>query len=169
MILCSGLAVDRRFFHPERDAFGAKGADRLREGAMPECCNVLVVEDEALIALDLAMTIEEMGAVVCGPFNSVDRAAPTCDTVDGAILDVDIKGGTVFALADRLHAKGTPMVFHTGRSDVAGLRARYGESTPILRKPARMDQLRLVLSALIDKRRYRWLATDTSVRMHAAS
>lgn len=119
---------------------------------MPECCNVMVVEDEALIALDLALTIEEMGAAVCGPFNSVVHAASSCDRVDGAILDVDIRGGTVLELADRLRANGTPIVFHTGRSDVAPLRARYGAATPILRKPARLDQLRAALQGLMRKR-----------------
>ena len=118
-------------------------------------CNIMVVEDEALIALDLAMTLEEMGAVVHGPFDSVDRAVPACDSVDAAILDVDLRGESVLALADRLHARGTPFVFHTARCDVAALVARYGRETLILRKPGRADQLTRALLALVNGARRR--------------
>lgn len=114
-------------------------------------CNIMVVEDEALIALDLAMTLEEMGAVVHGPFDSVDRAATACENVDAAILDVDLRGEPVFALADRLMAQGTPFLFHTARSDTDAIFARYGRGTQILRKPGRADTLARALLTLLDE------------------
>ena len=116
------------------------------------CCKIMVVEDEALIALDLAMTIEELGGAVCGPFDSVDRALDACDDTDAAILEVDLRRGTVLALADRLRAAGKPFAFHTGRSDVAALRRRYGGDVPILRKPTRSASLRDALGSLIGNR-----------------
>ena len=116
------------------------------------CCRIMVVEDEALIALDLAMTIEEMGGAVCGPFSSVDRAVACSGEPDAAILDVDLRCGTVIALADRLRAAGTPFAFHTARSDLAPLRRRYGLDVPILRKPARGAALRDLLRTMIEGR-----------------
>lgn len=113
---------------------------------------VLVVEDEALIALDLAMTIEEMGASVCGPYGCPKRAAAAAEQADAAILDVDLRGGTVLAVADRLRAAGKPFAFHTGRSDLTSLRSRYGRDVPILRKPSRASEVRDALRALIAAR-----------------
>jgi DNA-binding NtrC family response regulator len=97
---------------------------------------ILIVDDEAIIALDLAMMVEDRGAVVMGPAGSVRQAEELVEreAVDGAILDVDLRDHDVFPLADRLAAQRTPFVFHTGRSDRATLRARYGD-VPIVDKP----------------------------------
>ena len=57
------------------------------------------------------------------------------DALDAAILHLDLAGHEVFAFADRLDARGVPVIFHTGRRDVAPLRARY-PGAPILSKPS---------------------------------
>jgi DNA-binding response OmpR family regulator len=84
---------------------------------------IMIVEDEALIALDLAMAVEEKGAQVVGPFMALPAALAglETETPDAAILDVDIRGNLVFPLADRLADKGIPFVFQTGRLDIAAL------------------------------------------------
>jgi CheY-like chemotaxis protein len=102
---------------------------------------ILLVEDQVLVALDLKMTLEDAGAVVVGPFGRLDRAIAAVEAeapLDGAILDVDIASRPVFPVADRLRARGVPFVFHTGRSDLGRLRARYGE-TVVLLKPSRPE------------------------------
>ena len=99
--------------------------------------NILVVEDEALIALDLSLALEDEGAVVAGPFATVDTALPCCDrSVDAAVLDVDLCGIQSFPIADRLRQAGIPFVFHTGRADLGVLRQRYGDAVPIIEKPS---------------------------------
>ncbi|WP_371156546.1 response regulator [Jannaschia sp. 2305UL9-9] len=99
--------------------------------------NILIVEDEAIIALDLSMILEERGATVMGPCGTVEEAVAAVDpSLHVAILDVDLRGQTVFPVADRLRQIGKPFVFHTGRYDTNALRARYGEDTPVLVKPA---------------------------------
>ena len=111
---------------------------------------ILVVEDEALLALDLSMTLEGEGAWVAGPFATVDTALPACAArIDAAILDVDLCGSTSFPVADALCSAGVPFVFHTGRSDLAALRARYGEDVPIIVKPARASEVLNVLESLL--------------------
>jgi hypothetical protein len=60
---------------------------------------------------------------------------PGLDSLDAAIIDVDIAGREIFPFADRLRALNVPIVFHTGRTDLSRLRARYPEAR-ILPKPS---------------------------------
>jgi DNA-binding response OmpR family regulator len=102
--------------------------------------NVMIVEDEALIALDLTMTLEEEGAGVVGPCGTVATAMAQVAGADIAILDVDLRGESVYPVADRLKEGGKPFIFHTGRRDLDILRARYGD-VPILSKPSSPESL----------------------------
>ena len=63
---------------------------------------VLVVEDEALIALHLEFILERHGWRVLGPAASV---AP-----DLALLDVNLRGEPVTPVAEALRAQGVPFV-----------------------------------------------------------
>lgn len=103
--------------------------------------HILVVEDEALLAVDLSLTLEDEGARVAGPCLTLDAALDSDGRIDGAVLDVDLRGRPVFPFADRLAAAGTPFVFHTGRADVAELRSRYGADVPIVTKPSSPNEL----------------------------
>jgi DNA-binding response OmpR family regulator len=111
--------------------------------------NILIVEDEALIALDIAMTVEDEGATVVGPCGDVSSALDRTHSADLAILDVDLCGEAVFPVADRLCEAGKPFIFHTGRQDLAILRDRYGADIQIIEKPAHPDQLLRTLSMLL--------------------
>ncbi|MGR3541754.1 MAG: response regulator [Hasllibacter sp.] len=111
----------------------------------------MVVEDEALLALDLLMTLEDEGASVAGPFHRLDRALrAACGRIDGAILDVDLAGTPVFPLADALAQEGVPIVFHTGRADLRELRTRYDEAAIVV-KPSLSEDLLQTLSETIAK------------------
>ena len=97
---------------------------------------ILVVEDEAILAVDLSLTLEDEGAIVAGPCLTLEDAMALGVDVDAAVLDVDLCGRPVFPMADRLRRAGTPFVFHTGRADLEELRARYGDAVPIVLKPS---------------------------------
>lgn len=78
---------------------------------------LLLVEDEYLLALYLGELIEELGARVVGPVASVAAALELIDhgpAIDGAILDVNLAGEPVFAVADALAARQVPFVFASG-------------------------------------------------------
>lgn len=80
-------------------------------------CRLLVVEDEYLIADDLAALLRESGAEVVGPAYSLPmatRLAAETEKMDGAVLDIDLRGVSVFPLADDLRARGVPILFLTG-------------------------------------------------------
>jgi DNA-binding response OmpR family regulator len=83
-------------------------------------CRILVVEDEYLIADDLAALLREEGAEVLGPATSLPtamRLAGDSDRIDGAILNIDLRGVAVFPLADELQSRGVPFIFLTGYAE----------------------------------------------------
>ena len=106
---------------------------------------VLIVEDEPLIAIDVAITFEDAGATVCGPVRDVGGAleaidAQALDALDGAVLDVNLGDHTCEAVALRLAARGVPYILHTGNHQGnAALIERL--HAPVVCKPARGETL----------------------------
>jgi DNA-binding response OmpR family regulator len=87
-------------------------------GATPEPPSrgrlVLVVEDEALIALDLEARLGRHGWRVLGPAATVAQALRLLEDgevlPDVALLDVNLRGEAATAVAERLRALGVPFV-----------------------------------------------------------
>jgi CheY-like chemotaxis protein len=79
---------------------------------------ILVVEDEALVAMYVEAILNEAGCEVVGPAASVDEALRlcACDPLDAAVLDVNLDGVMTFAVADALAAAHVPFVWLTGHS-----------------------------------------------------
>ncbi|UVC08106.1 hypothetical protein IHQ71_23575 [Rhizobium sp. TH2] len=111
---------------------------------------ILIVEDEYLIAADLAYQIIEDGGHVIGPALSIadalDLLRHTAE-LGGAILDVKVEHTNTFDLADALTDAGVPFVFFTGYRSVAIPDRFIG--VPRIVKPAGWRQLRqgLVVAA----------------------
>jgi DNA-binding response OmpR family regulator len=83
-----------------------------------EPATVLVVEDEALIAMDLQWLLEEAGYRVLGPANSTAAAMALLDgdEPDVALLDVNLGRSDVFAVANELASRKTRVIFLTGHT-----------------------------------------------------
>ena len=80
-------------------------------------CTILVVEDEYLLADDLCSELADRDAIVVGPAATVEQGVALVEQnseLDGAILDVNLRGEPVFPLADALIARNVPFVFTTG-------------------------------------------------------
>jgi ActR/RegA family two-component response regulator len=77
---------------------------------------VLVVEDDYLVAMDIARALERAGAEVIGPAPGVEAALDVLQRTvpDGAILDINLGGEMAFPVADALAALGVPFIFATG-------------------------------------------------------
>lgn len=97
---------------------------------------VLVLEDEAVILMDLAYALEDEGAepvtapTVALAMEEIERSVP-----DAAILDVNLGGGTTCEpVAARLAALGVPFVLHSGDLDRQG-ELIAGLGAPLLPKP----------------------------------
>jgi CheY-like chemotaxis protein len=97
---------------------------------------LLVVEDEYIVATDLARALEDRGAHVIGPAGSIEDALELLAAdrkIDGAVLDINVRGERVYPVAEALRARGVPFVFATGY-DSWVIPDAYG-SVPRLEKP----------------------------------
>lgn len=96
---------------------------------------VLVVEDEELIAMLIEDFLLDLGCEVVGPAASVAAALALVEAgnLGGALLDMNLNGEPVYAVADGLAARGIPFIFTTGyaREDLV---ARHADA-PTLVKP----------------------------------
>jgi DNA-binding response OmpR family regulator len=79
---------------------------------------ILVVEDEALIAMDIQYLLEEAGYHVLGPASTIGKAVALLETgvPDLALLDVNLGGTDVFPLADELASRDVKFIFLSGHS-----------------------------------------------------
>lgn len=92
---------------------------------MDKC--VMIVEDELFVALAVGDTAEEVGLTVDGPYSTVSEALKALEKArpDCAVLDVRLRDGEVYQVADTLHQMGVPIIFHSGHADEGELLAKY--------------------------------------------
>lgn len=114
--------------------------------------SVLVVEDEALIALDLACSIESLGYKVLGPASNGEDARRIAqrEAPDLLLMDVTLQGkadgiDTARAITEEIPAK---VIFLTAHTDLA-TRRRAEEIHPaaFLTKPYTARQMQTILEA----------------------
>ena len=116
--------------------------------------SILVVEDEAIIALDLACSIEQLGYRVLGPAsNGADaRRIASRERPDLLLMDVTIQGladgiDTARAITDEIPAK---VVFVTAHTDPATRRrADLLQPSAFLTKPYSVREMQTVLAAAL--------------------
>lgn len=102
---------------------------------------ILVVEDEFLLAMQVADAIRSLGADVLGPLARLASAqdVATREVPDGAILDVRLGGERSDALAQHLLDRGVPVILATGcEPEELSPDLRH---LPCLRKPYEVDLL----------------------------
>ena len=101
----------------------------------------LVVEDEFLVALDIELMLQESGGAVVGPIG--DRATALRAVQEGgfdlALLDVNVGGQPVTAVAEALRVHAVPMVFCTGYQ-AANIPHRFA-GAPTLQKPFQVGDM----------------------------
>jgi ActR/RegA family two-component response regulator len=109
---------------------------------------LLIVEDEYMIATDLARALQDRGADVIGPAASIEHALQLLDAehrIDGAVLDINLRGERAYPVADALRSRGVRFVFATGYDAWAIPEAYAG--VPRLEKPV---SVRMLMALLID-------------------
>ena len=106
--------------------------------------SVMLVEDEAIVALAVNDSLTDLGFSVIGPFSRVADACRALQhhRVDAAILDVNLDGEMVYSLAELLIAQKIPFVFATGYG-AESIESRF-EHIQVLQKPIEKDMLRRV-------------------------
>ena len=108
----------------------------------------MVVEDEAMLSLNLETMLFDLGCVVVGTADKLDDAlhmARTSD-FDVALLDVNLRGKRVDPVAEAIRGRGTPIVFVTGYGKTAA-------SGLVLEKPYDAAALERMLNEALGTRR----------------
>jgi len=103
---------------------------------------VLLLEDEALVAMLIEDQLIELGFDVVGPAATTNQAIALCEDerIDGAVLDVNLGGGQRSdPVAELLAAKGIPFVFVTGYGQ-SGIDGRFADAG-VLQKPFTLSEL----------------------------
>lgn len=119
--------------------------------ASPSREQVLIVDDEALVAAFLTDLVEDLGLQVIGPVSSSEEAmeAAAREAPAVAIVDVSLGSGDGIALAAKLRESyGTAIIFLSGHSDVAANPAVQAlEPVAVLSKPCLPNEIEAALSA----------------------
>ena len=105
-------------------------------GQVADKYKILIVEDEALIAMELGERLADMGYDVLGPALSLEDAEAMLASVtpDAALLDANLGGRSSVPLGAALAARGVPLAFCTGYDKIKNLPPELSQA-PLLTKP----------------------------------
>lgn len=119
---------------------------------MTDRARILIVEDDALIAMELGERVEEMGYSLLQLAHTLEEAdaAISRERPDAALLDANLNGKSTVELGVRLAGMGVPIAFCTGYDSVRGLPPELAK-TPVLTKPIGDADLRAALAKLLDR------------------
>jgi CheY-like chemotaxis protein len=102
---------------------------------------VLVVEDEALVAMLIEDMLIDLGYEIAAVAARVEYALQCARDlqVDVALLDLNLSGQRTDEVAGVLAERGVPFVFATGYG-AAGVKSEWRE-VPVLQKPFQIEDL----------------------------
>lgn len=112
---------------------------------------ILVVEDDALLALDLAQQLESVGFEIVGPVAATAAALALLRSrgCDAGVLDIHLGRETSEPVAKELIARGTPFVTVSGYSGLQ--RPPIFANAPLLSKPVRIEALVAALNKALGR------------------
>jgi hypothetical protein len=125
----------------------SKAVPAVHENCRPR--RVLVVEDDFLLATEIASALERRGLEVVGPVSNRSEAVALIESgsvIHGAVLDVDLRGDMVYPVADMLRACGVPFGF--AGSERAALPPAYRDA-PFWMKPFDADRVAGAIAAMM--------------------
>ena len=112
---------------------------------------VLIVEDEALVAMMVEDAVEAAGHIVANSVTNITEAmtAVMRDGFDVALLDMNLNGQRAHSLPVSLKARGKPFAFVTGYG-LAGVLNTFTDA-PVVTKPFRYEDIASVLAKLHER------------------
>ncbi len=112
---------------------------------------VLIVDDEALIAMLVEAMLTELGYQPVGPVGQLDEALKKARQggFDAAILDVNLNGEATYPVARVLIERQAPFAFASGYA-AAELRDEFPD-VPVLLKPFNLAQVGAVLAQMFER------------------
>ena len=111
---------------------------------------VLVVEDEAIIAMGIEDDLSDAGYNIAGPFSTSAEARSWLASAKPAvaILDTILRDGRCTELAEELQRRGVPFVVYSGQNQRDKERLPAFEGAPWIEKPAAHNEVLKVVAAL---------------------
>ena len=103
---------------------------------------ILVVEDETLVLMEIEDMLRELGCEIVGPASTVATALSAIgeNELDGALLDMNLRGEHILPVAEKLMALGVPFLLVTGYAIRAGITPALDDA-PRLTKPFSLQSL----------------------------
>jgi DNA-binding response OmpR family regulator len=111
---------------------------------------ILIVEDYYLFAKVVCDFVTDCGMRPIGPATMLDQAmvygrqAP----LDGAILDIDLRGQLSFPVCSVLHQRGIPFLFLSGYSELSLVPQQF-RVAPLVSKPFEDDEMRSAITTML--------------------
>lgn len=113
--------------------------------------HVLVVDDEPLLAYDLADLLQLYGARIAGTCMSLEEAEHQAEfepQIDCAVLDIQLGDQEIWPCARKLKERGIPFLFVSALCGIRPLPDEFAGRT-CLAKPVDIGRLRDSLKALL--------------------
>ena len=113
---------------------------------------ILLAEDEGLIALDVEAMLQGFGCEVVGPLSELEDIllAIQAQPLDGALLDVNLRGRQVFDILPEFISRNIPVVLTSGYDDASLFPVAFRE-LPRISKPFDQSTLRSVCATTIGR------------------
>lgn len=135
--------------HEAARAALASSQDAMREQLV---ANILIVEDDAIIAYDLSETVLSMGHRVAGTAASMEEALETAARTQPTLALMDLRlahGGSGIATAQALRERSSlPIIFVTAFAEELRRRG-LDHLGPVIRKPFTRDQIERAITQAV--------------------
>ena len=117
---------------------------------MPEQINVMIVEDESIVAMDLSAGLEHDGYNVVGIADNYDDAVElfSGNQVDILLMDINIYGNKdgVETATQLMKIKQVPLIYLTAFTDAKTIeRVKHTNPAAFLTKPYNIDNVRIAI------------------------
>jgi DNA-binding response OmpR family regulator len=110
---------------------------------------ILVVEDDFVVSLATTDFLESIGCEIVGPAACLAAAVQLAqsESLDAAVLDIDIAGETIWPVAAELQHRGVPFLFLSAIRPLMTFPALFA-AAPRLDKPLEQNRLLRHFSAI---------------------
>ncbi len=119
-----------------------------------DCPNILLLEDDLLLAMDMEDHLLQTGHKIVGPFGRIADAMDAIPRNDlaGAIVDLNLHGELSVPVIEMLQERDVPVIVCSGCAEMPELKSRL-KDLPMLPKPLNAQKLNRLVEETFGTRR----------------